>query len=147
MQAVPTIFPTFRRPISIVLAALKIEQSSGQLPETMIDPPRKSVASRLFTPERCRDRPTTVRHLCSDYWTGNRPANVDSASAERVQLDDIQLDLRSRKGQNTWSAECQLSNHVPVGSTVLLRWTPKDCSVLDDLLPGSEVWWSGALIS
>lgn len=95
--------------------------------------------------ERCPK--CDVRHLCPDYWTGNRPASVDSASPERVQLDDVQLALRSRKGQNTWSAECQLSNHVPVGSTVLLRWTPKDCSVLDDLLPGSEVRLSGALIS
>lgn len=95
--------------------------------------------------ERCPK--CDVRHLCSAYWTGNRPASVGGASAERVQLDDVQLTLRSRKGQNTWSAECQLSNHVPVGSTVLLRWTPKDCAVLDQLLPGSEVRLSGALIS
>jgi CRISPR/Cas system-associated exonuclease Cas4 (RecB family) len=88
-----------------------------------------------------------VRHLCSAYWTGNRPASVGGASAERVQLDDVQLSLRSRKGQNTWSAECQLSNHIPIGSTVLLRWTPKDWAALDHLLPGSEVRLSGALIS
>lgn len=95
--------------------------------------------------ERCPK--CDVRHLCSAYWTGNRPANVGGASAERVQLDDVQLSLRSRKGQNTWSAECQLSNHLPIGSTVLLRWTPKDCAALDHLLPGSEVRLSGALIS
>lgn len=88
-----------------------------------------------------------VRHLCSAYWTGNRPASVGGANTERVQLDDVQLTLRSRKGQNTWSAECQLSNHIPAGSTVLLRWTPKDCAVLDQLSPGSELRLSGALIS
>jgi CRISPR/Cas system-associated exonuclease Cas4 (RecB family) len=88
-----------------------------------------------------------VRHLCSAYWTVNRRASIGGASAERVQLDDVQLTLRSRKGQNTWSAECQLSNHVQIGSTVLLRWAPKDCAVLDQLLPGSEVRLSGALIS
>jgi hypothetical protein len=95
--------------------------------------------------ERCPK--CDVRHLCSDYWTGNRPASVGGESAERVQLDDVQLTLRSRKGQNTWQAECQLSNHVRIGSTVLLRWTPKDCAVLDQLVPGSEVRLSGALIS
>lgn len=95
--------------------------------------------------ERCPK--CDVRHLCSDYWTENRPASADGASAERIQLDDIQLTLRSRKGQNTWSAECQLSNHVRIGSTVLLRWTPKDCAVLDQLVPGSDVRLSGALIS
>jgi|SRR5438270_7893281 len=88
-----------------------------------------------------------VRHLCSAYWTENRPTRVDAASHERVQLDDVQLVLRSRKGQNTWSAECQLSNHVPVGSTVLLRWTPKEFAVLEQLLSGSKVRLSGALIS
>ena len=95
--------------------------------------------------ERCPK--CDVRHLCSAYWTGNRPASVGGASADRVQLDDVQLSLRSRKGQNTWSAECQLSNHIPIGSTVLLRWTPNDCAVLDHLLPGSVVRLSGALIS
>jgi CRISPR/Cas system-associated exonuclease Cas4 (RecB family) len=95
--------------------------------------------------ERCPQ--CDVRHLCSDYWTGNRPASVDVARSERIELDDVQLVLRSRKGQNTWSAECQLSNRVPVGSTVLLRWTPRDCAVLDQLMPGSEVRLSGALIS
>lgn len=95
--------------------------------------------------ERCPK--CDVRHLCSAYWTVNRPASVGGASAERVQLDDVQLTLRSRKGQNTWSAECQLSNYVQIGSTVLLRWTPKDCAVIDRLLPGSEVRLSGALIS
>jgi CRISPR/Cas system-associated exonuclease Cas4 (RecB family) len=88
-----------------------------------------------------------VRHLCSDYWTGSRPASVGGASAERIQLDDVQLILRSRKGQNTWLAECQLANHVRIGSTVLLRWTPRDCAVLDQLVPGSEVRLSGASIS
>lgn len=95
--------------------------------------------------ERCPK--CDVRHLCSDYWTAKRPASVGGTSAERVQLDDIQLTLRSRKGQNTWSTECQLSNHIPIGSTVLLRWTPKDCAALDHLLLGSEVRLSGALIS
>lgn len=95
--------------------------------------------------ERCPK--CDVRHLCSAYWSGNRPASVDGANPERVQLDDIQLVLKSRKGQNTWSAECQLSNHVPVGSTVLLRWTPKEFEVLDQLLSGSKVRLSGALIS
>ena len=86
--------------------------------------------------ERCPK--CDVRQLCSAYWTANRPASVGGASAERVQVDDVQLSLRSRKGQNTWSAECQLSNHIPIGSTVLLRWTPKDWAALDHLLPGSE---------
>jgi len=95
--------------------------------------------------ERCPK--CDVRHLCSEYWTANRPASAGGASAERVQLDDVQLILRSRKGQNTWSAECQLSNHVEIGSAVLLRWTPKDFAVLDQLVPGSEVRLSGALIS
>jgi len=95
--------------------------------------------------ERCPK--CDVRHLCSAYWTGNRPASVGGASAERVQVDDVQLSLRSRKGQNTWSAECQLSNHIPIGSLVLLRWTPKEWAALDHLLPGSEVRLSGALIS
>jgi CRISPR/Cas system-associated exonuclease Cas4 (RecB family) len=88
-----------------------------------------------------------VRHLCAPYWTGKRPAGVGGDSAERVQPDDIQLTLRSRKGQNTWLADCQLSNHVQVGSTVLLRWTSQDCAVLDQLSPGSEVRLSGASIS
>jgi len=87
-----------------------------------------------------------VRPLCSDYWTGKRPVSVNGDSGERFQIDDIQLVLRSRKGQTTWSAECQLSNHLPVGSTVLLRWMPKDFVVLDQLLPGSGVRLSGALI-
>lgn len=95
--------------------------------------------------ERCPQ--CDVRHLCSDYWTEKRARSVDGRNPERVQLDDVQLVLRSRKGQNTWSAECQLSNHVPVGSTVLLRRAPKDNAVLDHLLPGSEVRLSGALIS
>jgi CRISPR/Cas system-associated exonuclease Cas4 (RecB family) len=95
--------------------------------------------------ERCPK--CDVRHLCSAYWTVHRPPSVGGASAERVQLDDVHLTLRFRKGQNTWSAECQLSNHIPVGSIVLLRWTPKDCAVLDQLLPGTEVRLSGALIS
>jgi CRISPR/Cas system-associated exonuclease Cas4 (RecB family) len=94
--------------------------------------------------ERCPQ--CDVRHLCSAYWTKDRPAGVD-ASPERLELDDVQLVLRSLKGQNTWLAECQLSNHVPVGSTVLLRWTPKEFAVLDQLLPSSEVRLSGALIS
>jgi len=95
--------------------------------------------------ERCPK--CDVRHLCSEYWTANRATSAGGASAERVQLDDVQLILRSRKGQNTWSAECQLSNHVEIGSAVLLRWTPKDFAVLDQLVPGSEVRLSGALIS
>jgi CRISPR/Cas system-associated exonuclease Cas4 (RecB family) len=95
--------------------------------------------------ERCPQ--CDVRHLCSDYWTGNRPASANGESGERFQIDDVQLVLRSRKGQTTWSAECQLSNHLPVGSTVLLRWMPKDFVVLDQLLPGSDVRLSGALIS
>ena len=95
--------------------------------------------------ERCSK--CDVRHLCSDYWTRDRPASVGGASAERVQLDDVQLTLQSRKVQNTWSAQCQLSNHVQIGSTVLVRWTPKDYAVLDQLAPGSEIRLSGALIS
>jgi CRISPR/Cas system-associated exonuclease Cas4 (RecB family) len=95
--------------------------------------------------ERCPK--CDVRHLCSAYWTGNRPASIGGASAEKVQLDDVQLSLRTRKGQNTWLAECQLSNHILIGSTVLLRWTPKDFAVLEHLSPGSEVQLSGALIS
>lgn len=95
--------------------------------------------------ERCPK--CDVRHLCSAYWTASRPVSADGASPERVQLDDVQLVLQSRKGQNTWSAECQLSNHVPVGSTVLLRWKPKEFAVLDQLLSGSKVRLSGALIS
>ena len=95
--------------------------------------------------ERCPQ--CDVRHLCSDYWTGNRPASTNDESGERFQIDDVQLVLRSRKGQTTWSAECQMSNHLPVGSTVLLRWMPKDFVVLDQLLPGSEVRLSGALMS
>lgn len=95
--------------------------------------------------ERCPK--CDVRHLCSDYWTPNRPASVGGASADGVQLDDVQLSLRARKGQNTWSAECKVSNHIPIGSTVLLRWTPKDSAALDHLLPSSEVRLSGALIS
>jgi hypothetical protein len=96
-------------------------------------------------PERCPQ--CDVRHLCSDYWTGNRLARVGGPGTKRADIDDIQLSLRSRKGQNAWSAECRLSNHVPVGSTVLLRWAPKDFVVLDQLLPGSEVRLSGALLS
>jgi CRISPR/Cas system-associated exonuclease Cas4 (RecB family) len=95
--------------------------------------------------ERCSR--CDVRHLCTAYWTENRPANTGGVRAEGVQLDDIQLTLRTRKAQNTWSAECKLSNHVQIGSTVLLRWAPKDCAVLDQLVPGSEVRLSGALIS
>jgi CRISPR/Cas system-associated exonuclease Cas4 (RecB family) len=95
--------------------------------------------------ERCPQ--CDVRHLCSDYWTGNRPPSAGGESGERLQIDDIQLTLRSRKGQNAWLAECQMSNHLPVGSTVLLRWMPKDFVVLDQLLPGSEVRLSGALMS
>ena len=95
--------------------------------------------------ERCPK--CDVRHLCSAYWSERRPASVDCASPERGQLDDVQLVLKSRKGQTTWSAECQLSNHVPVGSTVLLRWAPKEFEVLDQLLPGSNVRLSAALIS
>ena len=95
--------------------------------------------------ERCPK--CDVRHLCSDYWTANRPAGAGGETVERFQLDDVQLALRSRKGQNTWLAECQLSNHVSVGSTVLLRWMPKEFAVLDQLLPGSEVRLSAALIS
>lgn len=88
-----------------------------------------------------------VRHLCPAYWTENRPVTADGQSGDRFHLDDIQLTLRSRKGRNTWAAECQLSNHVPVGSTVLLRWTSKDCAVLDQLSPDSEVRLSGASVS
>jgi len=95
--------------------------------------------------ERCPQ--CDVRHLCSDYWTGNRPPSAGGESGERFQIDDIQLTLRSRKGQNAWLAECQISNHLPVGSTVLLRWMPKDFVVLDQLLPGLKVRLSGALIS
>lgn len=95
--------------------------------------------------ERCPS--CDVRHLCSDYWTGDRPASVSDKSPDRFQIDDVQLVLRSRKGQNTWSAECQLANHVQIGSTVLLRWAPKDWSVLDQLLPGTEVRLSGVSIS
>jgi CRISPR/Cas system-associated exonuclease Cas4 (RecB family) len=95
--------------------------------------------------ERCPQ--CDVRHLCSDYWTGNRPPSAGGEGGERLQIDDIQLTLRSRKGQNAWLAECQMSNHLPVGSTVLLRWMPKDFVVLDQLLPGSEVRLSGALMS
>lgn len=95
--------------------------------------------------ERCPQ--CDVRQLCSDYWTGNRPPSAGGESGERFQIDDIQLTLRSRKGQNAWLAECQMSNHLPVGSTVLLRWMPKDFVVLDQLLPGSEVRLSGALMS
>ncbi len=95
--------------------------------------------------ERCPK--CDVRHLCSDYWTGNRPVSVDGVRSERIQLDDVQLTLRSRKGQNAWSAECRLSNYLQIGSTVLLRWTPKDCAVLDKLVPGSEVRLCGASVS
>ena len=95
--------------------------------------------------ERCPQ--CDVRHLCSDYWTVNRPPSAGGKSGERFEIDDIQLTLRSRKGQNAWLAECQLSNHLPIGSTVLLRWVPKDFVVLDQVLSGSEVRLSGALIS
>jgi hypothetical protein len=95
--------------------------------------------------ERCPK--CDVRHLCSAYWTRNRPATMDVQSTDNSQLDDIQLTLRSRKGLNAWSAQCQLSNHVPVGSTILLRWTSKDCAVLDQLSPDSEVRLSGASVS
>lgn len=95
--------------------------------------------------ERCPQ--CDVRHLCSAYWSESRPASFGDPVTARVQVDDVQLALRSRKAQNTWSAECQLSNHIPVGSTVLLRWMPKEFVVLDQLLPGSEVRLSGALLS
>ena len=49
--------------------------------------------------------------------------------------------------QTTRSTECHPSNHLPVGSTVLLRWMPKDFVVLDQLLPASDVRLSGAWIS
>jgi len=117
--------------------------------QSRTDAVRKSVAGpesqANLDAERCPK--CDVRHLCSEYWSGKRPAGVGGDSAERFQIDDIQLTLRSRKGRNTWSAECQLSNHVQVESTVLLRWTPQDCAVLDQLSPGSEVRLSGALIS
>lgn len=95
--------------------------------------------------ERCPN--CDVRHLCSAYWTAHRPTTTQMEGSDRVQFDDIHLILRSRKGQNSWSAECRLSNHVPVGSTVLLRWIPKDFAVLDKLSPDSEVQLSGASVS
>jgi CRISPR/Cas system-associated exonuclease Cas4 (RecB family) len=120
----------------------------GQELQARTDAVRKAVSGARsqanLHAERCPK--CDVRHLCSDYWTGNRPASVGGARAES-QLDDIQLTLRSRKGRNTWSAECQLSNHVSVGSTVLLRWTAKDCAILDHLLPDTEVRLSGAVVS
>jgi hypothetical protein len=128
------------------------KKDSGKLAQELLfrtDAVRKAVSGpesqANLDAEQCPK--CDVRHLCSEYWSGKRPVNVGGDNAERFQLDDIQLTLRSRKGRNTWSAECQLSNHVQVGSPVLLRWTPQDCAVLDQLSPGSEVRLSGALIS
>lgn len=95
--------------------------------------------------ERCPK--CDVRHLCSDYWTANRPVSIDGEGAEKFKIDDVELILSSRKGPNMWSAECQLSNHMRPGSTILLRWTPQDCSVLALLEPGYQVRLSGVLIS
>jgi CRISPR/Cas system-associated exonuclease Cas4 (RecB family) len=117
--------------------------------QTRTDAVRKAVSGpesqANLDAERCPK--CDVRHLCSAYWTGDRPATMNVQSADKSQLDDIHLTLRSRKGQNAWLAECQLSNRVPVGSTVLLRWTSRDCAVLDQLSSDAEVRLSGASVS
>src|ERR1700682_2868082 len=61
-----------------------------------------------------------VRHLCSDYWSASRAIQPQLIQGNRIRFDDVQLALKSRKGENTWVAECQISSHFPPTRTLLL---------------------------
>lgn len=88
-----------------------------------------------------------VRHLCSDYWSPNRhpkPAVTNGASAV---TDDIQLELKTRKGERTWLAECLISNHFRPKTTLLLRWSSPNLELLEGLKSGMTLRLAGAMIS
>ncbi|HKV78660.1 MAG TPA: PD-(D/E)XK nuclease family protein [Candidatus Sulfotelmatobacter sp.] len=87
-----------------------------------------------------------VRHLCSDYWSLSRRSKAPAKGDASAVADDIQLELKARRGDKTWSAECLISNHFPPKTTLLLRWSLHNLVLLESLKPGMKVRLTGAMI-
>lgn len=88
-----------------------------------------------------------VRHLCSEYWDPLRRRDALATNAAPPSTDDIQLILRTKKGERTWLAECQVSNRFGSKTMLLMRWSPTHSSCFESAKPGTIVRMSGAVAS
>ena len=86
--------------------------------------------------ENCRY--CTVRHLCSDYWTGARSTYGWSQVQGGRCFDDMEVILTEQRSLNLWEAKCQASNFLSPGSSTVVRFpTPIPCA--DALVPGCRI--------
>jgi len=88
-----------------------------------------------------------VRHLCSDYWDSSRRRKAAATNGTSIYVDDIQLELKERKGETTWSAVCLISNHFQPKTTILLRCSSPNFRCLGSLRPGMIARLAGAVVS
>jgi hypothetical protein len=87
-----------------------------------------------------------VRQLCKEYWTSARPIPLQQ-NVSNGQFEDVQVLLKSRKGESTWLAEAQMASYIKVPASVLLRWSSDQFRVLEDLKPGTVIRLTGAPLS
>lgn len=88
-----------------------------------------------------------VRHLCSDYWTINRPVPAQPGQAKTFNTDDVQAVLKERRSDNTWLAESQIANRFAPRTQFLLKWASPYFKALGSLEPGKVIRAAGAMLS
>jgi hypothetical protein len=87
-----------------------------------------------------------VRHLCNEYWTSARPA-AQAHTLQTNRFDDVQLVLKSQKGESTWLADVQVATQLKLPTEALLRWSAVQSPVFQNLNACTEIRLSGALVS
>lgn len=92
-------------------------------------------------------RRCSVRHLCDEYWTDQRKQDQSSGAQSHAYFDDIEILVHDRKSSNAWQCECSLSNTIATGTKVLLRISPTDILLADQLKGGTTVRLVDALVS
>jgi PD-(D/E)XK nuclease superfamily len=138
-------YPTGEKQIAV--SSQDLNQLAKSL-ETRTQKVRASVTGNTaranLTADNCPD--CDVRHLCTEYWTVSRalPPNLDAATKP---FDDIEVVLKTRKGERTWVAECQISNQVKRKTLVLLRWTTRNFALLESIKPDTTVRLTGAMLT
>lgn len=87
-----------------------------------------------------------VRQLCKEYWTSARPI-PSQQNVSNCRFDDVQLLLKSKKGESTWLAEAQIASYLKIPAALLLRWSSEQFRIFEHLKPGTMIRLTGALLS